>query len=218
LTRARGSSKVRAMASKKAEAAVRGAKLVKKALTAAAAVDFLASPEPMAASLAKKMVLPNGEPLSAGMKALLVVDTDWLGVDFDDEEGEMSGMSLEDAVEEAFGEEAVAAFAEAYDLLPEEVVYFDGDVSRPACLYCGVADDEGEYPVIQMSWDNGVAKIGGFVPFDVWVAQELGALPRGAELGEVPAEYAALPGASATANADGRVVFTPIAGEPIAPE
>ncbi|HQY62578.1 MAG: hypothetical protein IPF92_07045 [Myxococcales bacterium] len=206
------------MASKKTEAAVRGAKLVKKALAAAAAVDFLASPEPMAASLAKKMVLPNGEPLSAGMRALLVVDTDWLGVDFDDEEGEMSGMSLEEAVEEAFGEEAVAAFAEAYDLLPEEVVYFDGDVSRPACLYCGVADDEGEYPVIQMSWEDGVAKIGGFVPFDVWVAQELGALPRGAELGDVPAEYAALPGASAKANADGRAVFTPIAGEPVAPE
>lgn len=206
------------MASKKTEVAVRGAKLVKKALASAAAVDFLASPEPMAASLAKKMVLPNGEPLSAGMKALLVVDTDWLGVDFDDEEGEMSGMSLEDAVEEAFGDEAVAAFAEAFDLLPEEVVYFDGDVSRPACLYCGVVDDEGEYPVIQMSWDNGVAKIGGFIPFDVWVAQELGALPRGAEIGDVPPEYAGLPSASATANADGRVVFTPIAGEPIEPE
>ncbi len=201
------------MASKKAEVAVRGAKLVKKATAAASAKDFLASPEPLGAALAKKMVLPNGEPMSAGMRALLVVDTDWLGLDYDDEEAEIEGMSLEDAVEEAFGEEAVAAFAEAYELLTEDVVYFNGEVSRPACLYCGTPDDEGEYPVLQLHWDHGVAKIGGFVPFDVWVAQELGALARGSEIGDVPAEYAGLPKALAESNGDGRVVFTPKAGE-----
>ena len=89
----------------------------------------------------------------------------------------------------------------------------NGEVSRPACLYCGTVDDVGEYPVLQLTWDNGAARIGGFVPFDVWVAQELGALERGKEIGEVPPEYAALPKALADSNGDGRVVFTPKAGE-----
>ena len=201
------------MASKKDTGVLRGAKLVKKATTAANTSGILAAPEPLPASLAKKMVLPNGESISAGMKELLTTDTDWIGIDYDDEEAEIEGMSLEDVVEEAFGEEAVAAFAEAYEMLTEDVVYFNGEVSRPACLYCGTPDDVGEYPVLQLSWDGGVARIGGFVPFDVWVAQELGALERGKDIGDVPAEYAALPKALADSNGDGRIVFTPKAGE-----
>jgi hypothetical protein len=122
-------------------------------------------------------------------------------------------MSLEDVVEEAFGEEAVSAFGEAYEMLTEDVVYFNGEVSRPACLYCGTPDDAGEYPVLQLSWEGGVARIGGFVPFDVWVAQELGALERGKEIGDVPPEYSALPKAMADSNGDGRIVFTPKPGE-----
>jgi hypothetical protein len=201
------------MASKKDTGVLRGAKLVKKATAAANTSGILASPEPLAGSLAKKMVLPNGESISAGLKELLTTDTDWIGIDYDDEEAEIEGMSLEDVVEEAFGEEAVAAFGEAYEMLTEDVVYFNGEVSRPACLYCGTPDDAGEYPVLQLSWDNGVARIGGFVPFDVWVAQELGALERGKEIGDVPADYAALPKALADSNGDGRIVFTPKAGE-----
>jgi hypothetical protein len=201
------------MASKKDSAVLRGAKLVKKATASANASGILASPEPLSSSLARKMVLPNGESISAGMKELLTTDTDWIGIDYDDEEAEIEGMSLEDVVEEAFGEEAVAAFGEAYEMLTEDIVFFNGEVSRPAGLYCGTPDDAGEYPVIQLSWENGVARIGGFVPFDVWVAQELGALERGKEIGDVPAEYATLPKALADSNGDGRIVFTPKAGE-----
>ncbi len=201
------------MAAKKDTGVLRGAKLVKKATASGNASGILATPEPLTSSLAKKMVLPNGESISAGMKELLTTDTDWIGIDYDDEEAEIEGMSLEDVVEEAFGEEAVAAFGEAYDMLTEDVVYFNGEVSRPACLYCGTPDDAGEYPVLQLSWDNGVARIGGFVPFDVWVAQELGALERGKDIGEVPPEYATLPKALADSNGDGRIVFTPKAGE-----
>lgn len=201
------------MAAKKDTGVLRGAKLVKKATAAGNSSGILATPEPLTSSLAKKMVLPNGESISAGMKELLTTDTDWIGIDYDDEEGEVEGMSLEDVVEEAFGEEAVAAFGEAYDMMTEDVVYFGGEVSRPSCLYCGTPDDAGEYPVLQLSWDNGVARIGGFVPFDVWVAQELGALERGKDIGDVPPDYAALPKALADSNGDGRVVFTPKAGE-----
>jgi hypothetical protein len=49
----------------------------------------------------------------------------------------------------------------------------------------------------------------------VWAAQELGGLEKGAEIGEVPAAYAELPPAAATANGDGRVVFTPAAGDAV---
>ncbi|MDB4945082.1 MAG: hypothetical protein JWP97_4616 [Labilithrix sp.] len=201
------------MASKKESGPLRGNKLVKKALASAGASGLLGAPEPVTAGFAKKMVLPNGEPISPGMKELFTTDMDWIGIDYDDEEGEIEGVSLEEVVEEAFGEEAVAAFGEIYEMLGEDVVYFGGEVSRPSCLYCGTPDEAGEYPVISLTWDGGVARVGGFVPFDVWVAQELGGLERGKDIGDVPAEYAALPKALADSNGDGRVVFTPTAGE-----
>jgi hypothetical protein len=196
------------MASKKDSGPLRGAKLVKKALAAANASGMISSPEPMPGSLARKMKLPNGESISPGMKELLATDAEWIGIDYDDEEAEIEGMSLEDVVEEA-----IAAFGEAYEMLTEDVVYFGGEVSRPACLYVGTPDDAGEYPVLQLTWDNGVAKIGGFVPFDVWAAQELGGLERGKDIGDVPAEYGPLLQAMADSNGDGRIVFVPKAGE-----
>lgn len=201
------------MAAKKASGPLRGAKLVKKALEAAKE-GVLASPEPMPSGLLRKLKLPNGESVSPGMKELLLADAAWIGIDYDDEEAEIEGGSLEDLVEEAFGEDAVAAFGEAYELLSEDVVLFGAEgLSRPACLYVGEVDEAGEYPVLQLAWEGGVAKVGGFVPFDVWLAQELGGLERGKEIGDVPDEYAALPKALAESNFDGRIVFEPKAGE-----
>jgi hypothetical protein len=200
------------MASKKDSGPLRGAKLVKKALEVAKD-RVLAAPEPMPAPLARKMKLPNGESLSPGLKELFLADTAWIGIDYDDEEAEIESVSLEDIVEEAFGEEAVAAFGEAYELLGEDVVAFGAELSRPACLYIGEVDETGEYPVLQLAWEAGKARIGGFVPFDVWLAQELGALERGKDIGDVPPEYATLPKALSESNFDGRIVFEPKAGE-----
>ena len=202
------------METKKDAAALRGAKLMKKAIEAAKATGVLGSPEPVEpASLARKLKLPNGEPISPAMKELLVVDAAWLGIAYDDEEAEIEGTSLDEVVEEHFGEDAVAAFAEAFEMLGDDCVLFTTELDRPACLYVGEADEAGEYPVLSMTWQDGVAKIGGFVPFDVWAAQELGGLERGKDIGEVPPEYASLPQAAATASGDGRLVFTPKAGE-----
>jgi ribosomal protein L12E/L44/L45/RPP1/RPP2 len=207
------------MAIKKDTAPPRGAKLMKKAVEAAKATGVLGSPEPVEpASLARKLKLPNGEPISPAMKELLAVDAAWLGISYDDEEAEIEGASLEEVVEEHFGEEAVPAFAEAYELLGDDCVLFTTELDRPACLYVGQADEAGEYPVLSMTWLDGVARIGGFVPFDVWAAQELGGLERGKDIGEVPPEYASLPQAAATASGDGRLVFTPKAGEAEADE
>jgi len=201
------------MASKKDAGPLRGAKLVKKALEAGKD-RVLAAPEPMPAGLARKMKLPNGESLSAGLKELLVADVSWIGIDYDDEEAEIESVSLEDVVEEAFGEEAVAAFGEAYELLGEDCVAFGAELSRPACLYVGEVDEAGEYPVLQLAYEDGRARVGGFVPFDVWLAMELGALERGKDIGDVPPEYAALPKALAETNFDGRLVLEPKAAAP----
>ena len=199
------------MATKKESAPLRGAKLIKKALASASAV--ITSPEPIPSGLVRKLKLPNGESLSPGMKELLAFDGSWLGIDYDEDEAEVEATSLDEIVEETFGEDAVAAFGEAYEMLGEDCVAFGGELSRPACLYIGETDAAGEYPVILLEWENGVARIGGFVPFDVWAAQELGALERGKDLGDVPADYAALTKELAESNGDGRIVFTPKAGE-----
>jgi len=198
---------------KKETGSLRGKNLVKKAIEVGVARGTLTTPEPLAASLVRKLKLPNGEPLSAGLKELLAFDGGWIGIDYDEDEAEIEGTSIDEIVEEAFGEEAVAAFAEATDVLSEDCVAFGAELSRPACLYVGAPNEAGEYPVISLRFEGGVAEIGGFVPFDVWLAQELGALERGRTIGEVPAEYAGLTQELADSNGDGRIVFTPKAGE-----
>jgi len=200
------------MAAKKESAPLRGAKLIKKSIEAAKA-GVLASPEAVPSGLVRKLKLPNGESLSPALKELLAFDGEWIGIDFDEDEAEIEAMSLEEIIEEHFGEQAVPAFAEAYEMLSEDCVFFGAELERPACLYVGETDEAGEYPVLSFTWQDGVAQIGGFVPFDVWAAQELGALERGKAIGDVPPEYAALPKALADSNGDGRIVFTPKAGE-----
>src|ERR1700733_15717607 len=115
------------MATKKDAGALRGNKLVKKALEVGVARGVITSPEPLAASLVRKLKLPNGESLSPAMKELLAFDGSWLGLDCDEDEAEVEGTSLEDVIEEAFGEEAVPAFAEAYELLSEDCVAFGAE-------------------------------------------------------------------------------------------
>ena len=201
------------MATKKDAGPLRGNKLVKKAIEVAVARGAMSSPEPLPAALVRKLKLPNGESLSPSLKELLSFDGAWIGIDYDEDEAEIEGTSLEDMIEEAFGEEAVPAFAEAYDVLSEDCVAFGAELARPACLYVGAANERDEYPVVTFTWENGVAQIGGFVPFDVWLAQELGALERGKAMGDVPPEYAGLAQELADTNGDGRLVFTPTAGE-----
>lgn len=200
------------MAAKKEKATLRGGKLLKKAIEAGKATGVLSEPEPLASSLVRKLKLPDGEAISPAMKELLLADNRWLGLEYDEDEAEIEAMALDEFVDESFGEAAMGAFSEAYELLAEDCVAFTGDFDPPACLYVGTADDAGEYPVLTLSWQDGVARVGGFVPFDVWAAQQLGGLERGKDIGDVPPEYAGLPGALATTNGDGRVVFVPKAG------
>jgi len=201
------------MATKKDESALRGNKLIKKAIAVASTLGTIASPEPLPASLVRKLKLPNGESLSPALRELLTFDGSWIGIGYDEDEGEIESISLEEVIEETFGEEATPAFAEAYELFADDCVAFGAELSRPACLYVGAATEGNEYPVLSFTWEGGIAQIGGFVPFDVWVAQELGALERSKGIGDVPPEYATLPQELANANGDGRVVFTPKAGE-----
>jgi len=201
------------MATPKQAAPLRGNKLVKKAIETAQARGLFSSPEPVPAGLVRKLRLPNGEPLSPALKELLAFDGSWIGIDYDEDEAEIEGTSLDEVLEDAFGEQAVAAFGEAIELLSEDCVAFGAELSRPACLYVGATCERDEYPVVSFTFDDGVARIGGFLPFDVWLAQELGALERPKALGDVPSEYEGVVKELAESNGDGRVVFTPKAGE-----
>ena len=73
-------------------------------------------------------------------------------------------------------------------------------------LYVGTPDNKGEYPVISLAADDG-CWVGGFVPFDVWVAQQLVALDPEEQHGSVPQEYEVFCRALAATNGDGRVGF-----------
>lgn len=195
---------------KKDSGPLRGAKLLKKALESAKE-SILTAPEPI--PTAKKLKLPNGEPISPAMKELLAFDGEWLGIGYDEDEHEVEGMSLEEIVEEHFGEDAVPAFAEAYELFGDDCVMFQAETDPPACLYVGQPDDAGEYPVLQLSFESGGGRIGGFLPFDVWAAQQLGGLPRATGIGETSADYNHLRQPLADSNGDGRLDFVPKAGE-----
>lgn len=182
------------MAAKKV---TRGASLVKKAIESGA----IATAEPVDASILKKLRLPNDEKLSAGLKTFLAHDASTLGWSFDDEEPEFEPMTLDELVAQEFGDENVSAFGEAIEMLGEDCVLIEGESDAKSFLYVGTPDDAGEYPVITLE-HGAAAKVSGFVPFDVWIAQRLGALPA-----VLPEEYAALAKALAESNGDGRTEF-----------
>lgn len=192
------------MASKKSSGSARGAALVKQAIEAAA--NVVATPEPVPPGILKKLRMPDEERLSPGLKAWLAFDASLLGWEFDDEEPEFEPMSLAELVEEAFGEEHVGAFGEACELLDGDCLLFEGEGETRSFLYVGTPDDLGEYPVVTLH-HGATAKVSGFVPFDVWIAQRVGALPRGDEPGWVPEAYVAAAQALADANAEGRRSF-----------
>lgn len=188
---------------------MRGPKLIKKAIEKGRQ-EALAEPEPVAAAVLKKLTLPNGESISPSMKELLKVDSLWLGMEFDDEEGDIESVTLEEAVEDTFGEDAPALFAEACELFDGDAVLIGGASESLRVLYVGEADESGEYAVLTLSkepepWVE-------LVPFDVWVGQELGALPAGARGAAAPG-YEAVAKELADATGDGRTSFAPTAGE-----
>ncbi len=194
------------MAIKKTDSVLRGAALIKKAIESAKVNDLIMDPEPVSAGALKKLRLPNDEKISPALKELLAFDASWLGWSIDEEEPELEPMSLEELVEQEFGEDIIGQFGEAIELLLEDCLLIGegGDAKR--FLYVGSPDDEGEYPVITLAMDDG-CWVGGFVPFDVWVAQQLGALEKEKHHGYVPQEYEPACKALADANGDGRVAF-----------
>ncbi len=177
----------------------RGAALVKKAIEASAST--LSTPEPVPASILKKLRMPDDEKLPAGLKAFLAHDSSSLGWSFDDEEPEFEPMSLDELVEQEIGAEHMQAFGEAIEMLSGDCVLIEGDSEETSFLYVGSPDDAGEYPVVSLALDGGVAKVFGFWPFDVWVAQRHGVVARDAE------EYVPAAQALADSNGDGRRAF-----------
>ena len=178
---------------------VRGAALVKKAIEASS--GKLESPEPVDASILKKLRLPNEEKLPAGLKAFLAHDGASLGWSFDDEEPEFEPMPLDELVAQELGDDAVPAFGEAIELLTEDCIPIESEGEAKSFLYVGTPDEAGEYPVITLEHGD-TAKVHGFVPFDVWIAQRYGAVPAA-----LPEEYAAIAQSLAVSNADGRASF-----------
>jgi hypothetical protein len=195
----------------KAGGLLRGTKLIKKAIEKGREEAF-AEPEPVAAAVLKKLALPSGESISPSMKELLKVDALWLGIEFDEDEGDIESVTLEEALEDSFGEDAPALFGEACELFDGDCVLIGGSSESLRVLYVGEPDASGEYAVLTLtkSPEPWVA----LAPFDVWVAQELGVLPQGSPLGTVPPEYEAAAKELADATGDGRVGFSPTAGEP----
>ena len=177
---------------------------MKKAIEAGAAA--IPTPEPVPASILKKLRLPNDEKLSPGLKTFLAHDASLLGWSFDDEEPEFEAMSLDELVGQEIGDESVSAFGEACELLGGDCLLIAGDGDATSFLYIGDADAAGEYPVVTLT-QGATAHVSGFAPFDVWIAQRLGLLARGDAPGAVPEEYVPAAQALADANGDGRRAF-----------
>ena len=196
------------MATKKNDAMLRGAALIKKAVETSKSTGKIAEPEPVPANVLKKLKLPNEEKLSPGLKELLAFDASFLGWSIDEEDPELEPMALDELVEQEYGEEFVARFGEALELLGDDCLLVGQSGDARHFLYIGVPDDKGEYPVITLDTSNK-PWVGGFVPFDVWTAQQLGALEAAKQVGEVPPGYEALCKALAESNGDGRVQFEP---------
>ncbi len=192
------------MAAKKSSGPARGASLVKKAIEASASV--IATPVPVPPGVLKKLRMPDDEKLPAGLKTFLAHDASLLGWEFDDEEPEFEPMSLDELIAQEFGDELVSSFGEACEVLDGDCLLIEGEGDARSFLYVGSPDDLGEYAVVTVDSANG-AHVGGFVPFDVWIAQRVGLIASGETLGWVPEEYVPAAQALADANADGRRSF-----------
>jgi hypothetical protein len=198
---------MRGMASKKSSSGVlRGASLVKQAIELAKANRIVDSPDPVPAAALKKLRLPNDEKLSPAMRELLSFDASWLGWSIDEEDPELEPIAIDELIEQEFGEEYLGQFGEAIELLSEDCILIGEGTDAKRFLYVGTPDDSGEYPVITLATENG-CWVGGFVPFDVWVGQQLGALEEEAHHGHVPQEYEGFCRVLAESNGDGRVSF-----------
>lgn len=195
------------MAAKKTDSPPRGAALIKIVIEAARGED-ITHPRPVPSAILKRLTLPGSEPLSSGMRELLAFDTSWVGMSYDDEDAAFEALSLEELVEQEFDKETVPRFAEAYGILDEDCILIDNGSDSTQFLYVGTCDDAGEFPVITLSDDDG-PKVFGFVPFDIWVAQQLGVIPNDKGDGSVPPEYAPMVKDLAAKNGDGRSSFVP---------
>ncbi len=195
------------MAAKKNGAQPRGAALIKIVIEAARATD-ISHPRPVPSAILKRLTLPGSEPLSSGMRELLAFDASWIGMTYDDEHAAFEALSLEELVEQEFDKETVPRFAEAYGILDEDCILIDNGSDSTQFLYVGTCDDAGEFPVITLADDDGPS-VCGFVPFDIWVAQQLGVIEKEKTPGAVPAEYTALVKDLAAKNGDGRTSFVP---------
>lgn len=191
---------------KKADGILRGAALIKKAIEAAKTNGFIEEPEPVPAGALKKLRLPNDEKISPALKELLAFDSSWIGWEIDEEEPELEPLSLDELIEQEFGEDFVPQFGEAIELLPDDCIVLGDTSEAKQFLYVGAPDDKGEYAVITIANDDG-CWVGGFIPFDVWVGQQFGIIEKGKARGGVPADYESLCKALAEANSDGRVSF-----------
>jgi hypothetical protein len=186
------------MATKKT---LRGAALVNQAIAMIREKGLIPSPEPLAAAVLKKLRLPNDEKLSPGLKTFLAFDVSMFNFSFDEEDPEFDVLSLDEFVDEAMGEDAVPFYREAYDLLTGDCIAIgEHQPGVHSFLYVGDPDSAGEYAVVSLL--AGSRKVFGFVPFDAWVAQSIGALP--ATLGE---DYQPFVAELAQVNGDGRTEF-----------
>lgn len=198
---------MRGMATKKkSDSVLRGVALIKKAIESAKANGTIEAPAPVPPGVLKKLRLPNDEKLPPSLKELLAFDASWLGWEIDDEEPELEPIAIDELVEQEFGEDYVKQFGEAIEMLGEDCIVIDDGTENKRFLYVGTPDDKGEYPVVTMATDDG-CWVGGFVPFDVWIAQQFGAIEAEKTHGYVPQEYEVFCKALAEANGDGRVGF-----------
>jgi len=191
------------------DAPQRGLPLARRAIEAAKQNGLTPEPHPVPAELLARLTLPNGEPLPASLREALAFDAASIDVHIDEEDGEIMTAELEDIIDEAFGEDAIPLFGEAYEILADDCIPLRGDTpSAWQFLYVGNPDKTGEYPVITVSLGDEPL-VGGFAPFDVWLAQRFGALPKGERPGAVPEGYESTAVELARKNGDGRVFFTP---------
>ena len=165
-------------------------------------------PRKLASNAKSSFKLPNDEKLSPGLKELLAFDASFLGWSIDEEDPELEPMALDELVEQEFGEEFVPRFGEALELLGDDCLLVGQSGDARHFLYIGTPDDKGEYPVITLDTSNK-PWVGGFVPFDIWTAQQFGVLEAAKRVGEGPPGYEAMCKALAEANGDGRVQFEP---------
>ncbi|MCY1065113.1 hypothetical protein OV090_10095 [Nannocystis sp. RBIL2] len=136
-----------------------------------------AGPAPVPAAALATLSLPGGRPLPPSFRRWLECDGRYVGVLGRGRKAQLVARPFREFVSE-WKPRRSKAWNTLATLLPGDVVPLLEEDGTLVALYLGVADEKGEFPILEVSADFMTTVSLSHPSFDVWIAERVGARER----------------------------------------